>query len=239
MKAMLFAAGLGTRLKPLTDNRPKALVEIKGVTLLEMVIKKLINSGFNEIIINVHHFSEQIIEFLASKNNFNIHIEISDESDLLLDTGGGLKKASHFFNDGKPFLVHNVDILSDIDLNLLYKIHLQHNSLVTLACTERPSARHFLVNNDNELCGWKNEKTGEVIISREINLYLKPMAFCGIQIINQEFLDLITEKGTFSIINTYLRLASKHIIKILPFQNLKWIDIGTHENYEKAKLIKF
>jgi NDP-sugar pyrophosphorylase family protein len=239
MKAMLFAAGLGTRLKPFTDNKPKALVEINGVALLEMVIKRLIFFGFNEIIINVHHYSQQIIEFLSSKNNFDIRIEISDESALLLDTGGGLKKAGHFFNDGKPFLVHNVDILSDIDLNLLYKAHLQHNYLATLACTERPSTRHFLINNENELCGWKNEKTGEVIISKETNLYLKPIAFCGIQIISPEFLGLINETGTFSIINTYLRLATVNAIKVMPFQNLKWIDIGSLENYKKAQVMNF
>ena len=133
MKAMILAAGLGTRLKPITDSKPKALVEIKGNTLLQIVLTKMKNSGFDEVIINVHHFADKIIEYLNSKNNFGMHIHISDERGLLLDTGGGLKKASGFFNDGKSFLVYNVDVLSNIDLHLLYRTHLLSNSLVTLA----------------------------------------------------------------------------------------------------------
>jgi N-acetyl-alpha-D-muramate 1-phosphate uridylyltransferase len=239
MKAMLFAAGLGTRLKPLTDNKPKALVEINGISLLEIVIQKLVRSGCNEIVINVHHFSKQIIDFLHSKDNFGIRIDISDETDLLLDTGGGLKKASQFLIGNEPFLVHNVDIISDVDLSALLKLHMKNNCLATLVCSDRPSSRHFLVNDENALCGWKNEKTGEVIISRESNLYLKPMAFCGIHVINPEIFSLIKETGTFSIVQLYLRLAAEHDIKAKCFNEMKWIDVGSTESLEMAKkLIK-
>ena len=237
MKAMILAAGLGRRLQPITNSKPKALVEIDGKPLLEILIKKLVGFGFKDIIINVHHFSDKIIDFLKTNNNFGISIAISDESDLLLDTGGGLKKASSFFNDNKPFLVHNVDVLSNIDLLKLYQLHIQNNSLVTLACQERNSTRQFLVNSKNELCGWKNNKTGEVKICNESDTYLKPMSFCGIQIINPELLNLITETGVFSIIDLYLRLSINHPIKLHPFNNATWLDIGSPDNLKKASQI--
>jgi NDP-sugar pyrophosphorylase family protein len=237
MKAMIFAAGLGTRLKPLTNSRPKALIEINGKTLLEIIIKKLARSGFSDIVINVHHFAEQIVDFLDSKNNFGLHIIVSDERNLLLDTGGGLKKASSFFDDNKPFLVHNADVLSNIDILALYNSHLENKSLATLACQERDSTRQFLVDAANELAGWKNNVTGEVRISRQPSEILKPLSFCGIQVISPQLLDLISENGVFSIIDLYLRLAKNHIIKILTFNEAAWIDIGTPENLKKARTL--
>jgi N-acetyl-alpha-D-muramate 1-phosphate uridylyltransferase len=231
---MIFAAGLGTRLKPFTLSKPKALVEINGVPLIEICIKRLIRFGFDEIIINVHHFSNQIIDFLSKKNNFGISISISNESDLLLDTGGGLKKASSFFNDGKPFLLHNVDIVSNINLKDFYTYHLKSNCLATLACMERVSNRQFLVNSKNELCGWKNNKSGELKISREKESFLKPISFCGIHVISQELLSLITEEGVFSLVDVYLRLATLHSIKVLPFNSAVWLDLGTPETLDKA-----
>ena len=133
MKAMIYAAGLGTRLKPLTDSKPKALIEIHGIPLIEIVLNKLIRAGYDEIIINVHHHAEQVIDFIKQHDNFGIRIEFSDERGLLLETGGGLKKASWFFNDLKPFLVHNVDVLSDIDLKDMYDCHVKNDALATLA----------------------------------------------------------------------------------------------------------
>ena len=162
MKALIFAAGLGTRLKPLTDTMPKALVPIDGKPLLEHVILKLKAAGFNQIIVNVHHFPDQIIDFLKSKNNFDLRIEVSDERDKLLDTGGGVKKAKWFFDDGKPFLVHNVDILSNIDLQSLYQQHLETSPLATLVVSEHDTFRYFLFDKEARLKGWINEKTGEV-----------------------------------------------------------------------------
>jgi len=144
MKAMIFAAGKGTRLQPLTNDIPKALVKVNNITLLEIIINKLKHFGFNDIIINVHHFAEQIKDFLNKNNNFGIKITISDESSLLLETGGGLKKAAWFFDDNKPFLIHNVDILSDINLSELYDFHIQSQSLATLAVMHRITSRYFL-----------------------------------------------------------------------------------------------
>lgn len=156
MKAMIFAAGLGTRLKPITDTIPKALVPIGGKTLLEHTITKLAEEGFDEQIINVHHHAEKIIEFLKEKNNFGIRIEISDECEMLLDTGGGIRKAAHFFEDGAPFLVHNVDILSNAKLKDLYDAHLQDGNDVTLLVKERETSRYLYFGEDNLLKGWMN-----------------------------------------------------------------------------------
>jgi NDP-sugar pyrophosphorylase family protein len=238
MKVMILAAGLGRRLQPITNSKPKALVEVNGKPLLEILIKKLIGFGFDDIIINVHHFSDLIIDFVKSNHNFDTSITFSDETDLLLDTGGGLKKASPFFNDNKPFLLHNVDVLSNIDLLKFYQYHVQNNSIATLACQERNSTRQFLTNSKNELCGWKNNKTGEVKICNETDIYLKPLSFCGIQIINPGLLKLITETGVFSIIDLYLRLSSHYPIKLLPFDDAIWIDVGSLENLKKAEMLK-
>ena len=153
---MIFAAGLGTRLKPLTDDRPKAMVEVNGKPLIQHIIEKLTANGFDEIIVNVHHFAEQIIDFLHENNNFGIRIEISDERGMLLETGGGIKKAAHFFDDGKPFLVHNVDIFSNADLRELYNHHIESSSAATLLVSDRKSSRNLLFNDDMRLCGWQN-----------------------------------------------------------------------------------
>ncbi|MGB1243748.1 MAG: sugar phosphate nucleotidyltransferase, partial [Chitinophagales bacterium] len=167
MKAMIFAAGLGTRLRPLTNDKPKALVEVNGKPLLEIVILQLKRYGFRDIVVNVHYFAKQIIRFLEAKNNFGIHIQISDESDLLLETGGGLQKAKHFLcSDDEPFLVHNVDILSDINLKALYQSHLEGSPLATLVVRNRKTSRYLLFDETNRLCGWKNVKTGEVRMMR-------------------------------------------------------------------------
>jgi NDP-sugar pyrophosphorylase family protein len=238
MKAMIFAAGLGTRLKPFTNFKPKALAEINGVTLLEITIKRLKTFGFDDIIVNVHHYSNQVIDFLKQNNNFGVSITISDETDRLLDTGGGLKKAAHFFNDTKPFLVHNVDIVSNIDLEALYTVHCNSkNCLATLAAKERQSSREFLINAENELCGWRNNNTKELKISKGTESFLKPTSFCGIHVISPEMLPLITETGVFSIVNTYLRLASEHTIKLMPFNDAIWMDLGTPESLHKAECI--
>ena len=162
MKAMIFAAGLGTRLRPITDSIPKALVPVAGKTLLEHVIEKLSNEGFDELIINVHHHAEKIIDFLAEHHNFGLHIEISDEREMLLDTGGGIRKAAEFFNDGKPFLIHNVDILSNANLKALYEKHIASDNIATLLVKDRETSRYLLFNEEQRLQGWMNVKTGEV-----------------------------------------------------------------------------
>jgi NDP-sugar pyrophosphorylase family protein len=237
MKALIFAAGLGTRLKPITYTKPKALVEIKGVTLLEITINKLIYYGFTDIVINVHHFAQHIIDFLEAKNNFGITINISDESELLLDTGGGLKKAAKLLNNGNPVLIHNVDIVSDIDLKELYNFHLNNNCLATLACMNRDSSRQFLINANNELCGWQNKKTGEIKISKENISTKEPVSFCGIHVISPAIFDMITESGVFSIVDLYLRLAKDNKIIAQKYLNISWVDVGTLEKLKLAERI--
>lgn len=237
MKAMIFAAGLGTRLKPLTDNIPKALIPVAGKPLLQHTIEKLKQVGFDEIIINIHHFAEQIIDFVNRNNSFDIRIEFSDERDNLLDTGGGIKKASHFFDDDKPFLIHNVDILSNIDLKALYTYHINHNAYVTLVCSERKTSRYLLFNEDNHLKGWVNEKTGEIKspFSNFIVAKDKKLAFSGIHVLNPSvfsYMSGFNEK--FSIVDFYLHLC--YIEKILNYtpSNLKMIDVGKIESLKKA-----
>ena len=228
MKALIFAAGLGTRLKPLTDTMPKSLVPIDGKPLLEHVILKLKAAGFNQIIVNVHHFPDQIIEFLKSKNNFDLRIEISDERDKLLDTGGGVKNAKWFFDDGKPFLVHNVDILSNIDLQSLYQQHLETSPLATLVVSERDTFRYFLFDEEARLKGWINEKTGEVRPDHltHIELYNK-LAFSGIQVLSPDVFKLMEHfPDHFSIVDFYLRNAAQQQIKAYVPHALKMIDVG-------------
>ena len=235
MKAMILAAGLGTRMRPFTDKKPKALIEIAGRTLLEIVITNLIKSGFDEIIINVHHFADQIIELLNLKNNFNVRIDISDERDELLDTGGGLKKASWFFDDGKPFLVHNVDIITDMNLMEMMKFHNERKALVTLAVRKRETSRYLLLDKSTfELCGWTNVKTGEVKIAisgRETNRY----AFSGIHIIDPAFFDFMDDKEKFYIIDEYLKLAKNNKIVGFDHSDSEWLDIGKPESLEEAE----
>jgi NDP-sugar pyrophosphorylase family protein len=234
MKAMIYAAGLGTRLRPLTNFKPKALVEIKGITLLELTIARLKTAGFDEIIINVHHFAEQVKEFLKQKNNFNIHVEISEESEQLLDTGGGLKKASWFFDGNKAFLVYNVDVISDIDLKYLYNTAEQNHAIATLAVRERKTSRYLLFDDELNLCGWKNTKTGETKISKGELAGLLPYAFSGIQIINPAIFDLINESGKFSMIDLYLRLAADNNIKAFMHNDGYWLDVGKPESLDEA-----
>jgi len=211
---MIFAAGLGTRLKPITDNLPKALVPIAGKPLLEHVILKLKAAGFGEIIINVHHFPDQIIDFLKVNDNFGIRIEVSDERNELLDTGGGIRKAAWFFDDGKPFLVHNVDILSNLDLNALYQQHLQTDSLATLVVSKRDTFRYLLFDKSLRLNGWINEKTSETkpVGFTKSESHLK-LAFAGIQVLSPQVFDLMKPFGLkFSIMDFYLSTAQSELI---------------------------
>ncbi len=234
MKAMVLAAGMGTRLQPLTLTKPKALVEINGTPMLEIILKKVIRSGFNEIIVNVHHFADQITDFLERNNNFGASITISDETDFLLDTGGGLVKASWFFNDGKPFLVHNIDILSDINLQDLYNYHCTKNALATLAIKDRKTSRSLLINNSGELSGWKNNQTGQTIIAKGRETDLLPMPFSAIHVMDPKIFTLITETGKFSIMDSYLRLAKDHVIQTYRHDQDFWFDIGRIENLKEA-----
>ncbi len=236
MKALIFAAGLGTRLKPLTDTLPKALIPIGGKPLLEHVILKLKANGFDEIIVNVHHFPDQIIEFLKQNDNFEIRIEVSDERDLLLDTGGGIKKTAFFFDDDKPFLVHNVDILSNVDLKALYHQHIRTNSLATLVVSERNTFRYLLFNDGLQLKGWINEKTGETKPTglKRPELYTK-LAFSGIQVLSTNVFDLMQNfDQKFPIMDFYLSNMQTQIISGFIPENFKMLDVGKLDVLDEA-----
>jgi NDP-sugar pyrophosphorylase family protein len=225
MKALLLAAGLGTRLKPITDTMPKALVVTEGKTLLEHSILHLKANGIREVIINVHHFPGMIIEFLERNENFGLEIAISDESGELLETGGALKKAAWFFDDGMPFVVRNADVLSDIDLGRMESAHVSRKSLATLAVRVRETSRYLLFDHDARLVGWENQTTGERKITGVAEIY-RPLAFSGIQIVSPEIFPLITETGKFSLIQLYLRLSAFSPITGYLDQDSSWRDAG-------------
>jgi len=226
MKAMIFAAGLGTRLRPLTDSMPKALIEIDGAPLIQHVLGRLIEAGVTEVMINLHHYPEQIRAFLAHRNNFGIHIEYSEEK-RLLDTGGGLRRVRHFFSDDKPFLVHNVDILSTIDFAAMAAQFKKSNCLALLAVNQRTTSRYLLFDAENTLCGWKSVAEDRRITAREPMGLEQERAFCGIHLVSPDIFGKITEKGAFSIIQTYLRLAQEgERICAFPAGRFAWRDVG-------------
>ena len=235
MRAMILAAGLGTRLKPLTDSTPKALIKIKEHTLLELQIKKLKAEGFDQIIINVHHLADKIKDYLKQNNFFNCSIEISDESEKLLETGGGLKRASHFFSDEKPFLVYNVDILSNINLKKLLDYHKASSAIATLAVQDRESSRKFLFDDEMTLCGWENKKSGELIISRSSQSELNKFSFSGVQIVDPIIFQYFLDKDVFSLVELYLTAAKREKIIGYVHNEDEWIDLGKMENIKKAE----
>lgn len=234
---MIFAAGLGTRLRPLTDSRPKALVEVNGKPLLQHTIEKLKQSGFDEIIINIHHFADQIIHFVKANNQFGIRIAFSDERAQLLDTGGGIKKASWFFDDDQPFLVHNTDILSTIDLREVMHHHLQSDAPATLVCSMRETTRYLLFNEQQHLCGWFNRKTGETkspYPDFQPDHYTQ-LAFSGIQVLHPSLLsEMDTFADRFSIIDFYLSLCASHKITAYLPQKGTILDVGKPDSIIQA-----
>ena len=223
---MILAAGLGTRLRPLTDTIPKALVEVNGQTLLENAIRHLRGNGVNSFIINIHHFGEQVIDFLAQNRNFGSEIVISDERDRLLDTGGGLKKAEWFFQGNDPFIVYNVDVISDLDLKRVKEKHLHSKALATLVVRKRITSRYFLFTSGMELCGWENKSTGERKITRKGFTDLVECAFSGIQVLSPAIFPLITEPGKFSLTDLYLGLSSSQKIIGYLDNDSYWKDAG-------------
>ena len=211
MKAMILAAGLGTRLRPLTDDRPKALVEINGRTLLEITLCRLRTFGVRDVIVNIYHFADMIVGYLKKNDNFGMNIELSRE-DVLLDTGGGLKKAAHFFSKSptasdEPFILHNVDVLSTIDLQRMVQSHTENHALATLAVQDRKTSRYLLFDERRQLCGRRSDDHEPELV-RSAN-QPHPLAFSGIHVISPRLLTLMTEQGAFSIIVTYLRLAEQ------------------------------
>ena len=223
MKAMIFAAGLGTRLHPITLSKPKALVEINGVSLLEHNICKLRDSGIAEIIVNVHHFSEQMIEFIENVY-WGIPVHISDESKQLLDTGGGLKFASHHFQD-EPFLVYNVDIVSDIDIQKIIDYHQVYKPIATLVVKDRKTSRYLLFDENNRLIGWKNVKTKKEILKISVKKS-QQLAFSGIHIVEPKIFDFMPDKEIFSMIDLYLEVCKHEKILAFTDNDSEWMDVG-------------
>jgi len=207
-------------LRPLTNDRPKALVEVAGRTLLEITLARLRQFGINDVIINVHHFADSMIEYLKSKNDFGMHVEISRE-DVLLDTGGGLKKAGWFFKGGEPFVLHNVDVISTIDLMRMLQFHNDNGALATLAVQNRKTSRPLLFDDQLRLIGRAESGSG--------------LAFSGIHVISPRILELIEEEGIFSIVDSYLNLANRGE-RIMAFRadEYRWRDLGKPEDLEKA-----
>lgn len=237
MKAMVFAAGLGTRLLGETSDKPKALVEIGGKPLLQHAIEKLRNEGISEIVVNVHHFSQLVIDFIAN-HNFGIPIHISDESEKILDTGGGLKKAAPFFEGNSPVIIYNVDILSNLNLQTVKKEHLKSGALATLVVRNRTTQRYLKFDKEHRLVGWINKKTGDSIISVPENFTNSiEMAFSGIHIVQPGFFKLIPSEDKFSIINFYLDLAKNNLIKGYFDDSELWMDVGKPKQLEEARKI--
>lgn len=232
MKAMILAAGLGTRLLPLTADKPKALIEVNGKTLLEICINNLISFGFNQIVVNVHHHAKQIIDFLHH-SSFNAQIDISDETERLLDTGGALVHARYLLDQGEPFLVHNVDIISNIDLHNLYQYHLNSSALASLAVSKRESSRVFLFDDQMVLSGWRNMVTGKVVIINPSKM-LTAFAFSGIHVISPQIFKHLPVKGEFSIVDAYLKLSKEFLIQGVDLSHSDVIDVGKPDNLELA-----
>ncbi|MFV0163991.1 nucleotidyltransferase family protein [Empedobacter falsenii] len=233
MKAMIFAAGLGTRLKPFTENHPKALAIVNGKPLLQRNIEYLKSFGIDEVVINVHHFADQIIEFLEENNYFGIEITISDETDQVLETGGGLVKAKTNFDE--DFLVMNVDILTDLHLTNFIKAHQENKALVTLAVSDRNSSRKLYFNDKNELKGWRNLKTEEEIKAVDSLDDLNDLAFSGIHVINPALFNKITETGKFSIMKVYMNLMKTESIIGFDHSGGILIDVGRPESVLEAE----
>lgn len=228
MRAMILAAGLGTRLRPLTNDRPKALVEVAGHTLLEITLRRLASFGIREVIVNVHHFADLVVEYLQKNDNFGMRVEISREA-ILLDTGGGLKKAEWFFVGNEPFLLHNVDVISTIDLDRMVRAHREKRALGTLAVQKRETSRRLLFDSDLRLCGRQTGgKPAEFVRPAK---EASPLAFSGVHVISPRFLGMMTEDGAFSIIESYLRLAGEgEKISGFSADEYYWRDLGKPEN---------
>jgi len=238
MKAMVLAAGLGTRLRPITDNRPKALVEIAGRTMLEITLTRLRGFGVHDVIINVHHFADLVLQYLKANDNFGMRIAVSHEP-VLLDTGGGLKKAAYFFLEdsnhfAEPFILHNVDVISTIDLGRMLQFHTENQALATLAVQDRETSRYLLFDQQLQLRGRRSGRDQETEVDRSPP-HTQALAFSGIHVISPRLLAMMTEEGVFSIVTSYLGLAARGE-KVLAFRadEYYWRDLGKPENVRQA-----
>lgn len=237
MKAMILAAGMGTRLKPFTNNMPKILVQIGDRTVFDLIVSKLIEAGVSEIVVNVHHHAQILKDYVSGLSWPGVQFHISDESAMLLDTGGGLKHAQHFFGEDQPFYVYNGDILSGIDLIAMHAYHIRSGALATLAVSNRQTSRYFLW-DAGMLVGWENVASGQAIYcdpGYRPGPDIERKAFSGIALIQPAMLELITESGPFSIKDVYLRLAASHPIQCFHHEDSSWAETGSHEGLKRAR----
>ena len=238
MKAMIFAAGLGTRLRPLTERCPKALVPVAGRPMLERVIRRLVQAGFDELVVNIHHRGEQIVEYLESHPFPGATLHISDERDMLLDTGGGIRKARRWLEGDEPFLIHNVDILCDIDLRDFYRRHLNSGAEASLLVGQRATSRYLLFDQGNRLCGWTNTATGETLPPGTDPAAFRPMAFGGIHVFSPSLFRRMEAggwQGRFSIIPFYLSVCGEACIRGEEARGTYWFDIGKIDTLHQAE----
>lgn len=231
--ALIFAAGKGTRLKPFTDFHPKALALVNGIPLLERNINYLKSYGIEKLVINVHHFGEQIVNFLEKKDNFGLEIHLSDEREELLETGGGLLFARKFLENEKDFLIMNADILTDMNIGDFIQYHLQHSNIATLAVSDRTSSRKLFFDSDMLLKGWINKQTGETKMA-EFNNNFKELAFSGIHCLNSSIFDVMKRRGKFSIMEEYLDIMKTHDIRGF-LHNAHLVDVGRPESVAEAE----
>jgi MurNAc alpha-1-phosphate uridylyltransferase len=236
-KAMILAAGIGSRLKPWTDAHPKALAVVNGKTLLQRNIEYLQKYGIKEVVVNVHHFADQVVSLLRKNNGWGSKITISDETEQLLETGGGLLKAWQFLRDASPIVLMNVDILTELNLEGMIGYHQEKKPLATLATTNRSTSRYFLFNDGNNLCGWRNVKTGEERKAEPLTGNESQKAFSGIHIIEPQLFSLIKQHGKFSMVDVYLDLMQKHTIKSFDHSDSRFIDVGKPESIEMAEIM--
>jgi NDP-sugar pyrophosphorylase family protein len=236
MKAMIFAAGLGTRFKPWTDKHPKALAMVNGKSLLQRNVEYLQQFGIREVIVNVHHFANQMYDVIKNNNGWGSKILISDETEKLLDTGGGLVKVKKWLGDKEPFVAINADILTNLDLHKLIAFHQKNRPLISLAVTDRKTSRYFLFDENNRLCGWRNTKMGEEKISiHKQNLFEK--AYSCVVVFEPTIFSLIPFIGKFSLVDVYLALAHDHVILGYDHTGDKLVDVGKFENVAKAETL--
>ena len=235
MRAMILAAGQGTRLKPLTNQIPKPLVKFQDVPLLEIIIKKLLSSGMEKIVVNIHHLADQVIEFLRSRDYYDGRVLVSDETDRLMDTGGGVLKAMDLLDNGEPFLLHNVDVYTNLDIHQLIKAHQSDNALITIAVKKRTPSRSLLLDDKNCLAGWQNNKTGEKRIIRDCEGKLEDYGNSCVYIINPEFFRLVHTSEPISLTDLYLELAKTHPIRGFIHNQDYWYNLGLYDTFLKAE----
>ena len=234
MKAMIFSAGLGTRFKPWTDHHPKALALVHGKPLLQWNIEYLQRFGINDIIVNVHHFAEQVIDAIRENDGWGSRVRISDEQDLLLDTGGGLLKAKSLFTPGERFVTCNVDILTDLDILQMMQDHLVNQPLISFGVTDRKTSRYLLFDDRQRLCGWRNASTGEEIIARPSDVLVQKAYSCVV-IFEYDIFNHIELTGKFSLIDLYLKLAGNQEIRGFDHSGGRWVDVGRPESVAIAE----